>query len=1217
MPSTVDRQVYKDTLRNQVERPTATNFELADFRAKSAEIFSELGEVSAFTDAANEAALNVSLDRAKQEGLKLEDIVQVLQEVRVHVSSQAHLEALRAHEEARSEASTNRNYWELVQLKYKDLKTVFGGGVADDVRERATAVQANNDMMRDLLAGAIEMAIMRKRLKHYEALGGTELKGVLDQYRSGHGKHGEVITGSQLLDVHNELGKKYDQAIDKIIEELHIVAGPGETIHLEGISPDPEIPDEATKQAYEHHFKFVLRTELIKLVDAEQLSALSSKEYNLIHGKSAWEKAWQIGKGVATSGTFWGVVTRAGTRVAIGGLLSAALVSGGPAIIGGVVVGAGAGALAGYARERVNAKDRLKRRKLEAALGAIDDQVAKPASVINQELNTAVATLQSVTTETDKVKNILAVFKVATEAEVRLRASHHDHQDYVSFGIENRFKAQQQLLDNLEKSLAAIQAVVEDLPKNARALVAIDMKKVNKESGLSVYRALEAFEDKVQEDEKRRQGRAAIVGALGGGLGSLVGHYLMEGFFGGAEAPAEQSASLGRKVLDVLVPKAEAAQTMSAEHLVNVDGKVSFIQLSDGTRYALAMDPQHHLSVNKFDRVGDHFISEGNINVPTNVDELHVVEQAGGAQLVDGHGNLIATLEQATPVTATVTNPAEGLFANPEASKLLDAMGLQPGEVQYDPVTKLFHIGDNALHDATGHTEYLGQTAGWRARRMEFLLQALQDPNHANDTPAMLLARAERATSNLLLGKGAMHGDAGKAYAEAFGKDSGFIQKNVMPWIDGTRAKVSDRWLRLVSELQKHPVAATANSGQLTVRAPDVQAVTGSAPIESAAGSAAQAGADAAAGRHAASVTESSFDVLMNRHVQEVGMLITSLLAVGTHVRGIEDLAHQPARRQEYSTTNDDEFHVKETKLGTPEDLAEKTRTEAAKKTWDEKSPRMIAEIDSFLRTTDMALVTTRVAIDAARTAALKGSLEPGHLDAVVAQADGFDLFNTHIAAAKALLVKEDSGIKYADVDASTGGKMAAWLKRQEVYSKFPGELQSTIDKKITNLVAAVTATRTDAIPAETRRDQLKALIDQFEIVQKVDQLVPRVINDVSWKTGLEDKAAQAVAEAEGAIAILVIDNYLGTNTELKEYIDAIFVAQDCINPANPTLPNDAKRSFLIKFATALATHADPTQALEAIQFLNTTDPVFGRKQKRRVTEVMNRLFSGVSDIFA
>jgi hypothetical protein len=43
------------------------------------------------------------------------------------------------------------------------------------------------------------------------------------------------------------------------------------------------------------------------------------------------------------------------------------------------------------------------------------------------------------------------VFKVATKTEVRLRTAHQEQQDYISFGVDNRFKAQKQLLDNLEQ----------------------------------------------------------------------------------------------------------------------------------------------------------------------------------------------------------------------------------------------------------------------------------------------------------------------------------------------------------------------------------------------------------------------------------------------------------------------------------------------------------------------------------------------------------------------------------------------------------------------------------------------------------------------------------------------------------------------------------------------------------------------------------------------
>ncbi len=1253
MPTGVDRQLFKETLKSQVELQSTTDFEVADFRKQSADIFKELGAVSFFDDPANEAELSVSLNKAKQEGLMLADVVAALREVRVHVSAQAHFEALRAHEEASADAVKHRQFGTLIKLKYKDVKTVFGGGVADDVRERATAVQVNNNMMRELLNGALEMAIMRKRLERYQSIAGADLTGVLAEYRSGHSKNGEVITSSQLLDVRSEQGQKYDQALDKIIAELHIEAGPGKTIHIEGISPDVEVPDEVTKQAYEHHFKFILRTEIIKLVDAEKLTALSSEEYNLIHGKGAWEKAWQVGKGVATSGTLWGVVTRAGTRLAIGGLVSAALVSGGPAIIGGIVVGAGAGALAGYARERVNAKDRLKRRKLEAALGAIDDGAAKPAKVINKELKEKVLALQAAHADNDKVKQILEVFKVATETEVRLRTAHQEQQDYISFGVDNRFKAQKQLLDNLEISLAAVQLALDELPESDQIKVRNQMVQINKESGLATQRALEVFHNKVHEDEKRRQGRAAIVGALGGGLGSLVGHYLAE--LGSYTANAVASRSeFGAKLLNVLVPRAEAAENLVPQHVINVDGRASLIQLADKTRYALVMDAQHHLTISRYDQLGDHFVSEHTLNLPASIDALKVIESPTGAQLVDGNGNVIALLEQPAATAAATTNPTEEWFANTQIRKLLDAMGLQPGDVHYNAATNSFEISDAALHDAAGGVEYLGQTAGWRAHRMEFLLRALRDPAHANESPAMLVARAERATSNLILSKGEMHGDAAKAYAEAFNKDGSFIQRNVMPWVDGTRSRVSSKWIHLVAELQKHPATVASGSGQLQVRLPEAAAPVANTPAETVAGSALETSAEATTtnlpsqlpeaavpgvdaptdaatdgaigtgtetsttGVVSQSASEAAYDGLMSRHVQEVGILLTALLTTGAHLMPAPDIAHRPTHPKEHSTDTDDEFHVRETQLKSIPDTVIEMKQVADEKLKREKSANIIIEINQFISTADAVMKSGRTDLDRLRVNVLAGGFENSHLDLLVAHADTIDQYNKYIADAVALLNKEDAGLKYVDFDHAQGGKLAAWLQAHEVYQKFPDEVKSKISAKVNGQIQLARSIRMDmTIPPADKRSALNDIISSLAFVNRLGELAPKIVADYTWRNNLENETFMAEREIRGACALLTISERIGADPNVKSHIEAVLQANDCYDATDPTLPSRTRRLQIIRLAKEMAAFPEGKEGLEQMQFRHPSKrPNVGKDQKSKMDEVLGRLFRDETPLF-
>ncbi|MBI4406968.1 MAG: hypothetical protein HY565_00520, partial [Candidatus Kerfeldbacteria bacterium] len=392
----IGREPLLRVIREKIEVHDSPGFNVDDLRVEAKTAFGEYGQAEFFTGAAFESTLRDIVQDATAEGLTKEELQVVFKEVRRHVSAQSHFGASREHEAKRA-ATSKWKVHEHLALNMKDAATRFGRGVANDVRSKEQQFFSGHTELQAMIKGAVELAILRHRLERFAQLDDEptpghqpHLRELMKEYRGG------LVNSSELLDTNTSRGKQFDQVLDHLWKPLDLrVGGHFQAKDKAGnIVIDVDIENEHVLAAIKHHLKFFMYPKIIKMLDAQELTVLSSDEYDVTH-KTTLQKALELGKGIVTSGTFLGATTRVATRIGFGAAAVAGGIAGGPALWFGLGIAVGAGAAAGYVRESMNAKDRIKRRRLEAAFGAIDDTVIKKASVINKELVDGVTLLRN------------------------------------------------------------------------------------------------------------------------------------------------------------------------------------------------------------------------------------------------------------------------------------------------------------------------------------------------------------------------------------------------------------------------------------------------------------------------------------------------------------------------------------------------------------------------------------------------------------------------------------------------------------------------------------------------------------------------------------------------------------------------------------------------------------------------------------------------------
>lgn len=1349
MPERVNRAPFRQQLESKAKSGVTETHTRDDLRNEVKTMFGE--PLKTAEDALEDTFADKIIATATTEGLTKADLKAAWKEVHRHVSIEANFDARNKLEADRKAAGFNPLKRAAVALR--EAGEVFGFGLANEVVDKQKEIVAKKDNMQALLESAVESQVMKRRLEQYYELGKPDLKTAIDKFITGQ------ATYNQLLE-----DPAYLSGLKKITDQIVI----GDTFTIEMPNPDPDnttpvtqeidTTDEHVKKAIRKHLQFVLRTEVVQLAQAKQLEVLSSDEHKAEAPTTFLAKTGAVAKGVFGSGTVWGAGTRTVTRLAMGGVFGAAIVSGGWV---GVAVGAGigmtAGALAGAARETINAKHREKKQRLDAALGAISNEVVKSATGIDKELTTKTAALQAILetgTADQKKAAVVELYKTVADTQARLLRSRvgdpvlnddasvnveattaldaskkakRQKQDYISFGVQNRFQAQLQLLDNLEKSLAAIELVLdqdEALAQSCRqAMVA-----VNTETDKALREAQHNLENKIAAENKQYVRRAFIVGGLAGGISAAAvdglstawnavgAHGFHIPFISSAEA-AEPS-----HVIDQASSHFAGPTELSASQPV----PISF----QGEDYVMSVDAQgiahldHITDAGAHVQVGEAFplmsTETGNPHffIDNSGDHVTVYDASTHQQLAsfDGTHGVVTSAAEAAP-----GGSVDSIFADAKVKTILDKMGVQQGEVQYDPNTHLFHIPDDAVKG-----EYLGQTAGWRARRLEFILKAMQE--NKSEPADMIVARAERATRHLLL-EGKKYPDANAAYVEAFGKSSSFITHNEIPWVDGPSSHVGKQWMHLIDQLkQAHVNVDQAGSAAHVAGTPSVPGADHVATsITAASGSAHEA-----AGSIGAIAEKITADFSKNFGEQlAIDMSLRGMgeTMVGMGLAGVVEFAYAkpvlertPENEREFTTTDSDEFHVKETTLPDVQETATKVKTAELAEATRKEGPHICSEMNTFITsanaditlsntnleaiqvalaagkvtstevdittaigpietkltearnllakekdgvkyndidtasngdklhkwiaaqeevvqkaelmktkvkenimndfiaTTDAAILPKFTALETVRTDILGSSLTAAHIDAVVAAVPAFAEIQAKLTEGRALLAKEDAGVKYSDVDTTNNGdKLHKWIAAQEEVLKLGDLIKTKVEENINGLATAVTTARQDTnlTPAK-RRSELEGLVTNLKLVDDLPKLVPSVISDTAWQTTIETQRNKIQTEAEGAIAMVVLEQYLSNNKDVKAAVMTRLETEGCFDPADPTLPKADKADLIVKFTTKMSGYKVGKTGLEEMGFMTTTGmKLFKTEHAARVTVVLDRLFNGDDDIFA
>ncbi|MBI2416087.1 MAG: hypothetical protein HYV33_05520 [Candidatus Kerfeldbacteria bacterium] len=833
------------------------------------------------------------VDHANELGLKSSELAEVVAEIERHVTLRSNVEA--RHEFNQKKRSTS--WYKLhrhIANRWHEAIEVFGQGLGTDVKERKASIIAHKSDMMALAKDALERQARKQRLEQYLELANDRnvaFRNLIERFQRGELELPELLANVD-----------YRTGINKIVAELDFdnlldIGEPGDPEYVN--AADPNI-----KRAVENHLRFILRSEVAQLAQAQSVEVLSSTDYR--HDQTKWGRVRRM---VLLSGTVWGAATRLGiNRLMIGGTLGAGLLAGG----GGLAVAFGAGAAAGAVREYFNGKERKRQRRIDAAVGAGPAGIVRSASDINRDLAAVTQALQGVIGSGNSIEHTLEQsYAVIADVQNRLLrtrlAKGDERQDYISFGLDNRFKAQNDLLDNFQRAVMTFDQALErhnatsntgqqDHLKQTLARIA--------STNLLTLKANEAHLKKhLEKGERAAIVRSAIVsGAFGGAAAMAMDAlaatwpvtYLKEHLpwskppapslphptqltVGGQSAVAEVSAD-GRitvfnqahqvmtsselpsnidpnnlqvkadgsnlKLFDeqtgkplgemrITVDTVDAGETvMRAVEPTLVDlspDKAFVVKLSDTLQYRLAVSAQGLLEVFK-DNAGETvpvgqpiaLLSE---EIKAKLTDLHdkaaqfIIQQTDQNHVVIKSafdGKPITTLAltdsgvtaaappppPATPLTGG--NFMERLFATPSIKVILEKMGLANAQdIQVSGSD--FNIAPNAIQPG----EYLDKAAkvatGWRQTRLELFLQAQQQGliNAAED-PAVVVARLERATRNILHDNGP-HLDKSAALHEAFqGKDTAFIRSHELRFVDGSGAPdyvgVNQRWMQLVEQ---------------------------------------------------------------------------------------------------------------------------------------------------------------------------------------------------------------------------------------------------------------------------------------------------------------------------------------------------------------------------------------------------------------------------------
>ncbi len=438
-----------------------------------------------------------------------------------------------------------------------------------DVAKKKAEIRQRTSYMNTALESAITRAIDRKRLEDYMEMGGKKLRRIITEFQAGE------ISVAQVL-AHTE----YTNGIQQIIGHINIHGNNeydlgGSFGILDFTTPEMKSGNKAfkIKNAIHKHWAVLLRDQLVNLAAETAQATVTSKVIEKEVDRD-YPAALQLvidgGKRIVTSGTAWTVGIRGGAKFTIGVTAGVGALTGGT----GLIIAAGLGTVAGFARAVMNSRKRKRRKRLDAAIGSREYtvkvgkeeyEVVRSAERIVQVLDAQVMAVKKAEQEVKNAEQkwraarsqeakarkkgeapplgvhsvndeielrerknelhdtVLVLYGTISDAHGRMRRSRKSgEQDYIGFGYQNRDAAILQFAQQLEGALSEVTAFMDTLEDESRKQLQDAMIREDQKRKKLIEKVESKFKGQLRKGELTQILKGTLLGGAAASAVSLV-----------------------------------------------------------------------------------------------------------------------------------------------------------------------------------------------------------------------------------------------------------------------------------------------------------------------------------------------------------------------------------------------------------------------------------------------------------------------------------------------------------------------------------------------------------------------------------------------------------------------------------------------------------------------------------------------------------------------
>lgn len=441
----------------------------------------------------NKEIINSLTYSARSRGLTIDDVRSAFAEVQKHIALTADVSVRELYRQdlftATRDGSKNVFRWDwkkLIGLRLSEATAMIGLGQASEIREvrkdlteqrrdrsgeimssrellelsddeREQAIQNSHFYVEELIEAAFEKQAMQRKLRNYAELGGPQLRKLLQRFDES-GMDVEQFQSHISLEV----------GVKRIVQQMQL----GRGIEVPSATDRSgfeiiHVNDAYTEQAVRGHLAYLLKTEITNLAQMNRLELVRAKPvYDDGTPQAAHEKVKNFSRRLMLSGTFWSIAMRTGSRLGVAGMGAGVLLEG----TTGIAAAAGLGAVGAAVREVFNEKKRIDLRRIDVAVGAqrVSEHLVRPAEDISNQLGKAAAQLRQATTIEQLTLAAKKLYAIVADTQSRLNPPQYNSkispQDYIAFGKDNRFKAQNQMIQNLGDAIDLIHQSLKRIP---------------------------------------------------------------------------------------------------------------------------------------------------------------------------------------------------------------------------------------------------------------------------------------------------------------------------------------------------------------------------------------------------------------------------------------------------------------------------------------------------------------------------------------------------------------------------------------------------------------------------------------------------------------------------------------------------------------------------------------------------------------------------------